>query len=157
MLFRLVNWLLFGMAAIYFAINMGACFAKEPSEKWLTYHPYTVKITGQLIIRNEYGPPGYGENPMTDAKGQIYVLILDSPINVKANDKNDGDTGAFKNIKEIQLIASSYDDYKCYASLVDHHAWVLGQLGEGDTGGQYTKIVLFVKSIESKSKVCDRK
>lgn len=139
----LILWL--SISCIVSASTIGLAKA---SVRWLTYYPYKVQLRGVLIKRNEYGPPGFGESPLTDKKVQVYILVLDEPVNVKANSKNSGDIGTFRNVREVQIIASSSVKYKSYAEFIGTHVTATGELIEGDIQGQYTDVVLVLGNIE---------
>jgi len=53
-----------------------------------------ISINGKIILKQFYGPPGYGETPKIDSKEYFYVLILDKPIKV---------IGGGEMVEEIQL------------------------------------------------------
>jgi hypothetical protein len=55
-----------------------------------------ININGNIVLKQFYGPPGYGETPKIDSVELFYVLILDKPIMVSS----EGETFA---VKEIQL------------------------------------------------------
>ena len=63
----------------------------------LPYEPLVVTLLGQLTLRTVYGPPGFGEDPDHDEKGQVPILTLDAPACV------DGAKGGDENIPEVNV------------------------------------------------------
>ena len=50
------------------------------------YESKVVELEGVLGQEQRFGPPNYGESPLTDEHLNIYVLNLSSPINVGTED-----------------------------------------------------------------------
>jgi hypothetical protein len=48
----------------------------------LGFGPNKTTLIGRLIIETRFGPPNYGEAPLTDKKVKIYILRLSTPITV---------------------------------------------------------------------------
>jgi hypothetical protein len=67
------------------------------------YEPAREEITGTVIQKMFYGPPGYGEDPNHDIKIYPYLLKTDTPNDFIA-DRNDPTASTEKNITEIQII-----------------------------------------------------
>ncbi|HKR22002.1 MAG TPA: hypothetical protein VJS17_05365, partial [Pyrinomonadaceae bacterium] len=45
-------------------------------KRWLSYEPAIVELEGRLVIQNEWGPPNFGEEPLTDRKEKVPVMVL---------------------------------------------------------------------------------
>ena len=73
------------------------------AQRWVQYEPEIVELDGRLTIQSKFGPPNYGENPKTDEKVRIAVLVLHRPISVSANDSNDYNSTPVYNARQIQL------------------------------------------------------
>jgi hypothetical protein len=117
--------------------------------RWLSYEPETVELAGRLVIQNKYGPPNYGEQPKTDEKVRIPVLILSEAVNVLPNENDDGPNGQHAyDVRQIQLafIEGPMDHDK----LIGQQVVVKGTLFHQHTGHHYTKVVMKVRSIERK-------
>src|SRR5260370_25462045 len=74
-----------------------ACITASPTytkPKEFHYWPEKVTLTGRVVYRTFYGPPGYGENPKTDSRETQDILLLDSAVDVIAtgNDPLTGQT-----------------------------------------------------------------
>ena len=70
--------------------------------RWLAYET-PVDLSGTVKTELRYGPPNFGENPRTDQKERIYVLVLDKPINVMGS-AADPLLASVKGAKIIQLV-----------------------------------------------------
>ena len=46
------------------------------AQRCLSYEPEVVELDGQLVVQSKYGPPNFGEQPKTDQKVQVPVLLL---------------------------------------------------------------------------------
>ncbi len=44
------------------------------------FEPAVVELTGKLVEKVFYGPPGYGEDPKSDSKEHAAILLLSKPI-----------------------------------------------------------------------------
>src|SRR4051812_23647559 len=75
---------------------------KCESQKNYYYEPEESKLTGSLALKSFYGAPGYGEDTVNDAKENVYVLQLSTPIDVDSKIKDEINTPE-KNITEVQL------------------------------------------------------
>jgi len=59
-----------------FVLTLASASAAQ-DKHWLSYEPAVVALEGGLTEEWKYGPPSYGENPKTDAKVRVPVLILE--------------------------------------------------------------------------------
>ena len=93
------------MRNIFFLLFVIIVFTSSLKSKGRVYHftPDTVVLSGVLIEKMFYGPPGYGEHPKTDSKEYPFILKLSSPISVVAH-PNDSINQTRINVKEIQTI-----------------------------------------------------
>lgn len=64
------------------------------------YDEELVSITGKVVLRTFFGPPGFGESPEIDSKEQQAILVLDKPLCVNASEDEDAES----NQKEITLV-----------------------------------------------------
>ncbi|QWV95125.1 DUF4431 domain-containing protein [Geomonas oryzisoli] len=117
----------------------GTVFAKD------TYHyePAIAELTGKLIEKVYYGPPGYGENPKTDSKEHATVLRLTSPIKVIA-DKKDEINETKNNIKELQVINIKRLPLSIY---LKKNVRISGRLSSAITGHHHTDVLVEIDSI----------
>jgi hypothetical protein len=136
------------------------CFAQERAGKSQQQEPHYncdtpgVQLEGTLTQRTFYGPPGFGETPAKDAREKVLILKLAKPItvdpveNVKANQGSCW--AAFPHLKEIQLFVFPAEKVSQARKLVGKTAVATGTLHEGDAPSEHTKVVMDVKTIDSK-------
>lgn len=113
----------------------------------LTYGP-GAELEGRLTVEWKYGPPNYGENPKTDSRRKIPIVVLTRPINVRGIPGDEPQSISVQGARRIQLVfGHSSINYK---PLVGKDIKVKGALWHAMTGGHYTDVVIFVDSIEPK-------
>jgi hypothetical protein len=136
--------------AFVFAVATPAQVAPQ-EDSWLSYFPSVVRLRGKVTTVTKYGKPTYGENPEKDEKLEVPILILQTPIRVKANPISSANNESITNISFVQLIfPPEVDaDFKKY---VDHSILVAGTLSVGSRSGQFTDVVLTVKAINPTGK-----
>ncbi len=91
------------MAFGFFTLFFSLLFISE-AQKSRTYHfgPDISTLIGTLKQKIFYGPPNFGENPKTDLKDTVWVLVLDKPIAVVpaiGDEENESED----NVEEIQI------------------------------------------------------
>ncbi len=125
--------------------------AKPQEQGWLSYFPSVVRLRGKLTTVTKYGKPTYGESPEEDEKLEVPILILQTPIRVKARPESTVNNESITNISFVQLIFSPEvnADFKKY---IDHNIVVAGTLSVGVRSGQFTDVVLTVKAINPTGK-----
>ena len=98
-----------------------------------------------LSLKTYYGPPNYGENPDTDAKEVLPVLILKVPVNVRGNPRSEEsfDRRSVENIKEVQLVLTGSSK-----EFIDKTVLVEGTLFHAFTGHHHTDVLMSVRSIK---------
>ena len=136
--------------ALVFAIATPAqVFPQE--YPWLSYFPSGVRLRGKLTSVTKYGKPTYGENPEKDEKLEVPILILQTPIRVKANPRSSVNNESITNISFVQLIFPPEVDGD-FKKHIDHNILVAGTLSVGSRSGQFTDVVLTVKAINPTGK-----
>jgi len=60
----------------------------EPTQIFY-YDSKNAIISGVIKIEEYFGPPGYGEDPASNAVEKAYILLLNEAIEVKVNDPGD--------------------------------------------------------------------
>lgn len=123
--------------------------ASTHAQRWLSYEPHTVELDGRLVIQAKYGPPNYGEQPKTDEKVRIPVLVLQNPVNVLPSEENSYNSQAVYRTTQIQL--AFIESGITYKNLIGKNVVVTGSLFHAHTGHHYTDVVLKVSSIERRS------
>lgn len=105
-----------------------------------------VQLSGRVVLQEQYGPPNYGENPDSDSKVRILVLQLRRSISVKPDTGNTASLDSMENIREVQLLPATAS-VVLEVSLADRWVTAHGSLAQAITGGHYTRVVMFVRSI----------
>jgi len=119
--------------------------AIQQDEVWVAYWPNVVKLKGQLIEVEKYGPPNYGEHPETDAKLKVPILVVSPAVNVRGDSTGELNRKSIEGVTEIQLLLTSRSEE--YRSLLSQEVVVTGTLSEATMGTHFTKIVMTVDSI----------
>jgi hypothetical protein len=120
------------------------------TQRSLHYEPETVELEGKLVIQSKYGPPNFGEEPKSDEKVRIPVLVLKTPVNVlPIEGQNDGiNTEPVHRVRQIQLSFAVGETG--HRKLIGKNVVVKGTLFRAHTGHHYTDVVLTVRSIQKK-------
>lgn len=131
----------------FFVLILLLCgLAGTAQEKdWVSYQPAVVELKGTLRTRLYYGPPNYGENPKTDTKEALPILILSKPVNVRGNpDPKAGfDRESAKDIRKIQLVLTLP-----HKELIGKTVLVKGTLFHAFTGHHHTDVLMDVSDIK---------
>ena len=134
--------------------NVKAVPSNEPVAKtdeqtldtgWLSYEPAVVELRGKLITKMYYGPPNYGEDPKTDSKEVLPILVLSRPVNVRAKpDPNAGppEQASVENVRKMELVLSIP-----HKNMIGKTVIVKGTLFHAFTGHHHTDVLMDVKSI----------
>jgi hypothetical protein len=120
----------------------------QQKSRWLPYEPATVELEGRLTVQSKYGPPNFGENPKTDAKVKVPVLVLLTLINVRGTPGDAHNAISVRGVRRIQLIFSN--PKTPYKESTGKIVVVKGTLFHAFSGHHYTKVVMDVSSIEAK-------
>jgi Domain of unknown function (DUF4431) len=106
----------------------------------LDYGPAVVTLTGTITRHVEYGPPGYGEDPIHDARQRYWYLDLDDPICV--NGKNDASPEAEgeKDVRKLQIVYAN--GYPKGGDWINHRASITGTLFHAITGHHHTAVLI---------------
>jgi len=116
-------------------------------KRWLSYEPAIVDLEGKLTVEEKFGPPNFGENPKTDAKVTVPILVLIEPVSIHGNPQYFPFNVEVAGIKRIQLICEPGTRYD---RLVGKRVVLKGTLFHAHTGGHYTDVVMDVQSIKVK-------
>lgn len=120
-------------------------------EGWLSYSPSVARIRGKLIVVSKYGKPTYGAEPEKDEQLQVPILILQTPIRVKARPESSVNNETLTNISFVQLLFPPEIEANLKKHL-DQEIVVAGTLAIGNRGGQFTDVVMTVKAINPTGK-----
>lgn len=108
------------------------------------YEPVVSTLHGTLSTKVYWGPPGYGEDTTVDEKENVYLLLLDKGIAIKAPEKDlsDGYNAAINQVMQLQLVnQQSLDSY------LNKNVTVTGTLFGAQTGHHHTDVLLDVQTI----------
>ena len=114
-------------------------------EKIVELEPAVVELVGSVIQEEHYGPPGFGQNPESDAIDVVPILVLSVPVTVKGGTSYPMD---LKDVEKIQLIMGVGEDPYCH-DYVGKEVKVSGTLFTGHNNNHYTRIVMSVQTIET--------
>ena len=127
-------------------ILVAASTAAAQDHNRLSYEPAVVELKGKLIVERKYGPPNFGENPRTDAKVRVPVLLLIKPVRVRGNPQDALNADSVKGLRRIQL--NLFNLKTPYRQLIGKRVFVNGTLFHAHTGHHYTKVVMDVHSLQ---------
>ena len=126
--------------------------AAPPQEQdWLSYYPAVSRLHGKLTKISKFGKPTYGENPEKDEKVDVPVLILQTPVRIKARPASSVNNESVTNVSFVQLIFPPEVDGN-YSKHLDKEIVVAGTLARGHRGEHFTDIVMTVKAVNPTGK-----
>jgi hypothetical protein len=137
--------------ALACAIAIWSSQASAQHEGWLSYSPSVARIHGKLIIITKFGKPTYGADPDKDEKLEVPILILQTPIRVKARPESSVNNETMTNVSFVQLIFPPEVEPN-FKKHVGQEIVVAGTLAIGTRGGQFTDVVMTVKAINPTGK-----
>ena len=121
--------------------------AVNPTAPCLSYDDSSITLSGTVFSRIYFGPPGYGENPASDAREGALLLLLDAPICVKESSHPELDNNAFEgNVILIQL-AAVHVDPSSLKRAEGKRATVRGSLYHRLTGHHRTPVLMDVYDV----------
>lgn len=109
------------------------------------FEPNVSIIEGTLITRLHYGPPGYGEDPDNDKEEYPFILQLDDPIKVIAED-TDVFNSDISNVLEIQLVLNP-EEVEIIKQYKNKRIKIQGTLFSAFTGHHHTEVLIVVDKI----------
>jgi hypothetical protein len=101
--------------------------------------PTPLVVTGTILRHCAYGPPNYGEAPDTDAKEQVFVVVLDEPRVVPNGPKT------IDNVRVIQIAPAP--DAQIAMSAGQRAALEVRELVPAETGHHHTRVLAWVTSV----------
>ena len=113
--------------------------ASGVAQRVFLLEPERSRIAGVLTEEIHYGPPNYGENPSSDQKMKVLVLVVSPAVWVKLPD----DPRPLET-KRIQLIVNGPSTLK---NLVGEYVEIAGRLFLAEGGQHVTPILMMVDSI----------
>lgn len=125
--------------------------AAPQEQEWLSYYPAVARLQGKLTKISKFGKPTYGENPERDEKVEVPVLILQTPVRVKARLASSVNNESVTNVSFVQLIFPPEVDGN-YSKHLDKEIVVAGTLVRGHKGEHFTDVVMTVKAVNPTGK-----
>ena len=125
--------------------------AMAQQEDWLSYYPSVSRLQGKLTKVYKYGKPSYGEEPEKDEKVEVAILILQTPVRVRARANSSVNNESATNISFVQLIFPAEVNIN-YANYLDQNIVVGGTLTRGFRGEHFTDVVMTVKAVNPTGK-----
>jgi hypothetical protein len=125
--------------------------ARAQQQDWLSYYPAVSRLQGKLTKVSKYGKPTYGENPEKDEKVEVPILILQTPVRIRARLTSSVNNESVTNVSFVQLIFPREIDGN-YAKYLDKDIVVAGTLVRGHKGDHFTDVVMTVKAVNPTGK-----
>lgn len=134
------------LVAIVVAILISAPVGVASSEaQWLEFRLSTVKLAGRFELVLRFGPPNYGDDPETDLKIEVPMLLLAEPIRVRGKPGDEVDDESVEGVRMVQLLLpGEVNRYE----LLDKEVVVSGELSHATRGPEFTPVIMDVKKIE---------
>lgn len=110
----------------------------------LNYGDKPVTLNGKVELQSVFGPPGYGDDPDTDALETQGVLLVEPAICVAAGSKGEP---AETSQSEITIVPPKDVDLKAYAGKA---ATVQGTLFHASDKSHHTQVLMQVQSISKR-------
>ena len=120
-------------------------------QEWLPYYPAVSRLQGKLVKVSKYGKPTYGENPEKDEKVEVPILILQTPVRIKARPTSSVNNESVTNVSFVQLIFPPEVDGN-YSKHLDKEIVVVGTLVRAHKGEHFTDVVMTVKAVNPTGK-----
>jgi Domain of unknown function (DUF4431) len=122
-----------------------AGLASTTEVEWLEFHPSVVTLTGRFELVLRFGPPNYGEDPKTDLKIEVPMLLLTDPIRVRGRPGDEINSESVEDVRMVQLILpSQVNRYE----LIDQEVLVRGELTHATQGPEFTAVIMDVNQIK---------
>ena len=109
----------------------------------LHYNDDSVELIGTVRLQTFFGPPNYGEDPKTDARETQTVLVLDHPICVSDDPKNQ--QSAEQDQQQITLVPLGRQQLSSYAG---QRITVQGALFHAMNGHHHTAVLLQLEHLK---------
>lgn len=111
------------------------------------YEPEQVELSGTLIEKSFYGPPGYGEDPEHDSKEPAYVILLPEPATVVPA-AGDATNERHDEVSEVQVVNGKQLPLR---PLLNKKVTLRGTLFSAITGHHHTDVLINLEEIKAPS------
>ena len=137
---RFNSYILFTLAAIF--LFAAVCANAE----CLQYEPHTVTVLGVIKKETLPGPPNYESIAKGDRPEIFWILVLDKPVCVKANESDP--LNKFEdNIFEMQMVLNT-KQYDSFHKLLYERVKIIGKLFHAHTGHHHKQVLIRVMDIK---------
>jgi len=141
----------FPIALAIFCVLFFSSAASSQEQEWLSYYPAVSRLQGKLTKISKFGKPTYGENPESDEKVEVFVLILQTPVRLKARPTSSVNNESVTNVSFVQVIFPPEVGGNSSKHL-DKDIVVAGTLVRGHKGEHFTDVVMTVKAVNPTGK-----
>ncbi len=106
------------------------------------YEPSVSTVSGILTLEKFWGPPGYGEDTTVDKVETEYILVLEKPITVVANDSSGNFEETRSGIFKLEIVAGTNLD-----QFLGKRVTMTGGFFGAVTGHHHTDVLLTLVKI----------
>ncbi|MBB6250414.1 hypothetical protein [Nitrospirillum iridis] len=124
---------------------MGLVSVANAASRSLQYEPAVVELTGTVVVEDHYGPPNFGETPQEDAKLRVPMLRLDASVDVAGDPHSDTNLSSFEDVDKMQIVLTKG---RSVDGFIGKHVTVTGTLTEQLEGGDFTQVLITMKTIK---------
>jgi hypothetical protein len=131
-------------AMLWMAISPSVYAQKENKKSHKEWYEYdkVVTLTGTLVKKWHYGPPGYGENPKEDRVIHYLALKLDPPINMKEDTTKEFDYIIEENVRVVELFGVDKEEWQKLSPFVGKKVTFKGRLYHKERAIEFTDVLL---------------
>jgi Domain of unknown function (DUF4431) len=137
--------------AVLISATTGSCSLKQTknpatlgdSALVFRYEPSVSTVTGILTLERFWGPPGYGEDTTTDKIETEYILALEKPITVVADDSSGNFEESRSGILNLEIVTGVSLDH-----FLGKRVSMTGGLFGAVTGHHHTDVLMTMIKIE---------
>jgi len=115
-----------------------------PNQARYFYEPDTAIISGTMIEKTFYGPPGYGESPATDSQESFYLLVVPQPVKIFSNSQEQEAEGIDVSIQDIDTIQLIPSDSIRLKPFLHRKVQLHGTFSGAVSGHHHTSVLLWV-------------
>jgi hypothetical protein len=111
----------------------------------VSYGPAVVLLAGRTTVESHFGPPNFGESPKTDTKEDVPILVLDAPVDVISDARQQTNRGSHTGVKRVQLVGTLLPKL---LQTEGRHVVLSGMLFEKQSGENFTDVIFDVVKID---------
>ncbi|MBI1212280.1 MAG: hypothetical protein GC190_12510 [Alphaproteobacteria bacterium] len=144
------------------SIILSATFATVSAQAWCTRpldavddskSAVQVTLSGRVVERWAWGPPGFGEDPAHDRRWRATFLRLDRPTKIAVERfLGEEEKPPTLTLREIQLRGVIESDLTLHRHFLGRHVVVRGGLWRASIAADVGDVLVYVKSVRSSSR-----